>query len=40
VNEDPQGAGWFFKIELADAGELSGLMDEAAYAKYVAELSA
>ncbi len=40
VNEDPQGAGWFFKIELADAGELSGLMDQAAYAKYVAELSA
>ena len=40
VNEDPQGAGWFFKIELSDAAELSGLMDEAAYAKYVAELSA
>ena len=40
VNEDPQGAGWFFKIELSDVGELSELMDEAAYAKYVAELSA
>src|SRR5688572_28797606 len=40
VNEDPQGAGWFFKIELANPGELDGLMDQAAYEKYVAELSA
>jgi len=31
VNEDPMGAGWFFKIKLADAGEAAGLMDEAAY---------
>ena len=40
VNEDPHGAGWFFKIELSDPGELDGLMDQAAYDKYVAELSA
>lgn len=40
VNEDPQGAGWFFKIELSNPGELDGLMDRAAYEKYVAELSA
>lgn len=40
VNEDPQGAGWFFKIELSNPGELDGLMDRAAYDKYVAELSA
>ena len=40
VNEDPQGAGWFFKIELSNPGELDGLMDQAAYEKYVAELSA
>jgi glycine cleavage system H protein len=31
VNADPMGAGWFFKIKIADAGELDGLMDEAAY---------
>jgi glycine cleavage system H protein len=40
VNEDPQGAGWFFKIELSNPAELDGLMDQAAYDKYVAELSA
>ncbi len=40
VNEDPQGAGWFFKIKVADAAELDGLMDQAAYDKYVAELDA
>jgi glycine cleavage system H protein len=39
VNEDPQGAGWFFKIELSNPGELDGLMDQAAYEKYVAELN-
>ena len=31
VNEDPSGAGWFCKMKLSDAGELEGLMDEAAY---------
>jgi glycine cleavage system H protein len=31
INEDPEGKGWFMKIRLADKGELSGLMDEAAY---------
>jgi len=31
VNEDPEGAGWFAKIKLSDAGELDGLMDAAAY---------
>ena len=40
VNEDPQGAGWFFRIELSNPAELEGLMDQAAYDKYVAELSA
>jgi glycine cleavage system H protein len=39
VNQDPQGAGWFFKIELSDLKELDGLMDQAAYDKFVAELS-
>ena len=31
VNADAEGAGWFFKTTIADAGELDGLMDEAAY---------
>lgn len=35
VNSDPQGAAWFFKAKLADAGELAGLMDEAAYKEYI-----
>ncbi|MCP1337592.1 glycine cleavage system protein GcvH [Futiania mangrovi] len=34
VNRDPMGEGWFVKIRLADAGELDGLMDEAAYAAH------
>ena len=39
VNTDPQGAGWFFKIEITDTKELEGLMDQAAYDKYVATLA-
>jgi glycine cleavage system H protein len=39
VNKDPQGAGWFFTIELADTAELDGLMDQAAYDTFVAGLS-
>lgn len=35
VNEDPHGAGWLCKIRLADAGELKGLMDAAAYSSFV-----
>ncbi|MCX7354117.1 MAG: glycine cleavage system protein GcvH [Alphaproteobacteria bacterium] len=35
VNSDPAGAGWFFKIKLSNKGELSGLMDEAAYKTFV-----
>ncbi len=31
ANSDPQGAGWFFKVKLADAAQLETLMDEAAY---------
>ena len=34
VNEDPEGAGWFVKLKLADKGQLSGLMDKAAYDKF------
>ncbi len=38
VNDDAEGAGWFFKLAIADAGELDGLMDEAAYREFVASL--
>jgi glycine cleavage system H protein len=36
VNADPEGAGWFVKLKLSDKGELSGLMDKAAYDKFCA----
>jgi glycine cleavage system H protein len=36
VNEDPLEDGWFFKMTLADPSDLDGLMDEAAYAKFIA----
>jgi glycine cleavage system H protein len=39
VNEDPQGKGWFFKIKLADAAELSGLLDKAGYDALIASLA-
>lgn len=38
VNSDPEGDGWFFKLELSDTAELDSLMDEAAYKKFVADL--
>jgi glycine cleavage system H protein len=38
VNNDPEGAGWFMKIKLADKSQLDGLMDKAAYDDYVAGL--
>jgi glycine cleavage system H protein len=38
INRDPEGEGWFFKLKLADAGELDGLMDEAAYREWVETL--
>jgi glycine cleavage system H protein len=36
VNEDPLEDGWFFKMTLADPSEFDGLMDEEAYAKFIA----
>lgn len=38
VNTDPEGEGWFFKLTLADKSQLDGLMNEAAYRDFVAEL--
>jgi glycine cleavage system H protein len=34
INEDAEGAGWFFKIKLADPAELDALMDPDAYIAY------
>lgn len=31
VNTSPEEEGWFFKLTVADAGELEGLMDAKAY---------
>ena len=39
INSDAQGAGWFVKLRVGDAGSLNGLMDDAAYAAYVDGLS-
>jgi glycine cleavage system H protein len=36
VGEDPQGAGWLYKMRLADLSAMDGLMDEAAYAAFIA----
>ena len=38
INNDPEGAGWFFKLEVTDPSELEGLMDENAYRDFVASL--
>jgi glycine cleavage system H protein len=35
VNADPEGEGWFFKLKLTDAAELSALMTKAQYDEYV-----
>jgi glycine cleavage system H protein len=36
VNSDPLGAGWFFKLRLADKDQIDKLMDEAAYKSFCA----
>lgn len=38
VNTDAEGAGWLFRVRLANPGELGALMDKAAYDAYVAGL--
>jgi glycine cleavage system H protein len=34
VNAAAEGEAWFVRVKLADKGELSGLMDEAAYTAF------
>jgi len=36
VNQDPYGAGWMFDVDLADTGEIDGLMDASAYRELTA----
>lgn len=35
VGCDPQGAGWLYKIRVAEKSALDGLMDEAAYRQFI-----
>lgn len=35
VNSDPMGAGWFFKMKLADRSQIDALMDEGAYKAHI-----
>jgi glycine cleavage system H protein len=37
VNQDPHGAAWMVRIKLTDPAELGGLLDAAAYQKFIAE---
>lgn len=38
VNEDPMGAGWFYKFKPNQAADLGGFMDEASYKAYTESL--
>jgi glycine cleavage system H protein len=35
VNREAEGSAWFMKVKLSNPGELDGLMDKAAYDKFV-----
>ena len=35
VNEDPQGAAWFFRIRASDAAQMDEYMDEAGYKAFI-----
>ncbi|MGB5474468.1 MAG: glycine cleavage system protein GcvH [Gammaproteobacteria bacterium] len=35
VNQDAYGAGWLFRVQPSDAGELDGLMNSDAYAGFL-----
>ena len=38
VNTSPEEDGWFFRLTIADEGELEGLMTESKYKEFVAQL--
>ena len=37
VNEDPSGAGWFYKIEITNSEEISDLMSEQEYLELIGD---
>ncbi len=37
ANSDPMGAGWFFKVKLANPADLDALMDQTSYTTYAAQ---
>lgn len=39
VNSGAEGEGWFFKLRLADATAVNGLMDRAAYDEFLSTLA-
>lgn len=39
VNEDPMGAGWFYKFKVNQASDLEGFLDEAGYKAYTESLA-
>ncbi|GIX19838.1 glycine cleavage system protein GcvH [Erythrobacter cryptus] len=38
VNSSPEDEGWFFRMTIADAGELDALMDEEGYKAFIDSL--
>lgn len=38
VNREAEDSGWFFKIKLADASAVDGMMDDGAYKAHLADL--
>jgi glycine cleavage system H protein len=34
ANSDPLGSGWFFKVKLSDASQITALMDETSYSVF------
>ena len=39
INEDPEGAAWFFKLKLKDKSEMDSLMNKEDYDKFAKESS-
>ena len=39
INEDPEGAAWFFKLKLKDPSEMDSLMSKDEYEKFAKEKS-
>ena len=37
INEDPEGAAWFFKLKMKDKSELDNLMNKEEYDKFAIE---